>query len=176
MPPLSGRGGRRFKSCHSDQQNQTLLDIPSNRHRFPPQVPPQLGGTKAGLRQPPLGPTVVMLLCAAHRDVDMGAMRIRSGVLAPLPRLGGRAADPTVRYDVLDARILLAHQPLGNGVSVAAAARIMRDIERADDAVNVVHDGRIVIAGPTRMRGIADRAVVMLRALRPTLVELPAQD
>jgi hypothetical protein len=35
--PRSGRGGRRFKSCHSDQYKRILLPF---RHRFRPRLRP----------------------------------------------------------------------------------------------------------------------------------------
>lgn len=65
---------------------------------------------------------------------------------------------------------------LGQRVSVAAGLWVMRDIECADHAVNIVHDAGVMVRNASGVTRVANRAVPAFLSLWPALIDLLAQD
>ena len=80
--------------------------------------------------------------------------------VSPLPSMLLAVEDAAVEDHVLDARIAVLAQRLGEGASIEAVRGIVGDVQRSDDALATMVDGGIVVRHPVLMCKIADRAVV----------------
>jgi hypothetical protein len=118
---------------------------------------------------------VVVGLRALHGDVHVGAMGIGAGVLAPSPWGGGGGEDAAIGDHILNSGVALKAKVLSKLMGIATSLRIVREVQRGDYPMDIVHDIWVVIRGARGMGCVANGAITLLAPLRVAFIHLLPQ-